>query len=206
MKKKDQPADSESNQAMESRIQLEEIRMLHGSMMFSMLATFAVSLIMYLVMFGHADSTVYLSLWFAVMVASILLRSWDSYCFNRASANEQAKESWSTRFLAGCTFAGFWWGMLAWLGYSAENEYQTLIVVCIVGVAGGSLATLSYRWKTIAFFLMPALISLEIRLILEDKAFFEVVSYLLAVYILFTLSTSRRAYKNSLITHTTFTA
>jgi signal transduction histidine kinase len=197
MKKKDQPADSESNQAMESRIQLEEIRMLHGSMMFSMLATFAVSLIMYLVMFGHADSTVYLSLWFAVMVASILLRSWDSYCFNRASANEQAKESWSTRFLAGCTFAGFWWGMLAWLGYSAENEYQTLIVVCIVGVAGGSLATLSYRWKTIAFFLMPALISLEIRLILEDKAFFEVVSYLLAVYILFTLSTSRRAYKNS---------
>ncbi|MGD8582319.1 MAG: response regulator [Gammaproteobacteria bacterium] len=197
MKQKDQPVDSDSDQTMEARIQLEEIRMLHGSMMFSMLATFAVSLIMYLVMLGHADSTGYLSLWFAVMVASILLRSWDSYCFSKASADEQGKESWSTRFLAGCTFAGFWWGMLSWLGYSAENEYQTLIVVCIVGVAGGSLATLSYRWKTIAFFLMPALILLEIRLILEDKAFFEVVSYLLAVYILFTLSTSRRAYKNS---------
>ncbi|MGD8933387.1 MAG: hypothetical protein PVF35_01305 [Gammaproteobacteria bacterium] len=55
MKQKDQPVDSDSDQTMEARIQLEEIRMLHGSMMFSMLATFAVSLIMYLVMLGHAD-------------------------------------------------------------------------------------------------------------------------------------------------------
>ena len=68
---------------------------------------------------------------------------------------------------------------------------------CIVGVAGGSLATLSYRWHTIVFFLMPALLILELRLVFENNEFFKVVSYLLAVFILFTLSTSRRAYKNS---------
>ncbi len=185
------------DRAMESRIELEEIRMLYGSMMFSMLATFAVSLIMYLVLYGHANSAQYLSLWFAIMVASILLRSWDTYRFINTSPGEQSKKSWGTRFLLGSTFAGFWWGMLSWLGYSTENEYQTLIVVCIVGVAGGSLATLSYRWHTIVFFLMPALLILELRLIFEDNEFVKVVSYLLAVFILFTLSTSRRAYKNS---------
>ena len=197
MMQKDSYPTPRPDQAMESRIQLEEIRMLYGSMMFSMLATFAVSLIMLLVLIGHANSTEYLSLWFAIMVASILLRSWDSYRFIKASTDEQSKKSWGIRFLIGSTFAGFWWGMLSWLGYSAENEYQTLIVVCIVGVAGGSLATLSYRWRTIVLFLMPALLILELRLIFDHTEFFEVVSFLLAVFILFTLSTSRRAYKNS---------
>jgi signal transduction histidine kinase len=197
MKQMDTHTTLESDQSMESRIQLEEIRMLYGSMMFSMLATFAVSLIMYLVMFGHVASTEYLSLWFAIMVVSILLRSWDTYHFIKAPADEQSKKLWGTRFLIGATFAGFWWGMLSWLGYSAEKEYQTLIVVCIVGVVGGALATLSYRWRTIVLFLLPALLILEIRLIFEDSEFFKVVSYLLAVFILFTLLTSRRAYKNS---------
>ena len=197
MKRKDLPTDPGPDQAMESRIQLEEIRMLYGSMMFSMLATFVVSLIMYLVLLGNAASVQSLTIWFAVMVASIVLRSLDSYRFSKAAPDDQGKPSWGTRFLAGSTFAGFWWGMLSWLGYSVQNEYQTLIVVCIVGVAGGALATLSYRWQTIVFFLMPALLLLELRLITEHNEYFEVVSYLLAVFILFTLSTSRRAYKNS---------
>lgn len=197
MKQKDIDTNPGPDRAMESRIQLEEIRMLYGSMKFSMLATFAVSLIMFLVLLGHASSTEYLLLWFAITVASILVRSWDTYRFIKASPDEQSKKSWGTRFLIGSTFAGFWWGMLSWLGYSAENEYQTLIVVCIVGVAGGSLATLSYRWHTIVLFLMPALLILELRLIFDHIEFFEIVSYLLAVFILFTLSTSRRAYKNS---------
>ncbi len=197
MKQKDTHTDPGPDKAMESRIQLEEIRMLYGSMLFSMLATFAVSLIMLLVLLGHANSTESLLLWFAIMAASIFLRSWDTYCFVKASPEDQSKKSWGTRFLIGSTFAGFWWGMLSWLGYSAENEYQTLIVVCIIGVAGGSLATLSYRWRTIALFLIPALLILEFRLIFDHAEFFEIVSYLLAVYILFIISTARRAYKNS---------
>lgn len=196
MKKKDRHSAPEPDQAMESRIQLEEIRMLYGSMMFSMLATIAVSLIMFLVLLGHTNSTEYLSLWFAVMSASILFRGWDMYHFINASPEEQSKKSWGTRFLIGSTFAGFWWGMLSWLGYSAENEYQTLIVVCIVGIAGGSLATLSYRWSTIVLFLMPALLILELRLIYDHSEFLEILS-LLAIFILFTLLASRRAYKNS---------
>lgn len=182
---------------MESRIELEEVRMLYGSMMFSMLGTFFLSVIMFYVLYGHSNSTEYLTIWFALMIVSILLRSWDTYCFTTASSIDQGKRSWGTRFLIGSTFAGFWWGMLAWLGFSSESEYQTLIVVCIVGVAGGSLATLTYRLRTIVLFLMPALGLLELRLIFEDTDFSRVVSYLLALFIMFALSTSRRAYINS---------
>lgn len=182
---------------MQARIEQEEVRMLYGGMKFSMLATLCVSVIMFYVMYGHSDSAFNLSLWFAVMAFIIFIRTIDTYSYMRASAADQEKHSWGTRFLFGSTLAGFWWGMLAWLGFSSENEYQTLIVVCIVGVAGGSLATLSYRLRTIVMFLMPALGILELSLIFEDSEFFRVVSYLLAVFILFTLSTSRRAYLSS---------
>jgi signal transduction histidine kinase/CheY-like chemotaxis protein len=182
---------------MESRVQLEEIRMLYGSLPFSMLAALAVSVIIYLVLLGHARSPEHLSFWFSVMLGSIILRSWDTYAFNKTAPEEQSKKSWGLRFLFGSTFSGFWWGMLSWLGDSTQNEYQILIVLAIVGVAGGSLSTLSFRWQTIVLFLVPALILLELHLIIEDNEFFEVVSYLLAVYIVFTISASRRAYKNS---------
>jgi signal transduction histidine kinase len=183
--------------AMESHVQLEEIRMLYGSLPFSMLAALAVSVIIYLVLLGHTRSPEQLSFWFTVMLASIVLRSWDSYAFNKTAPEEQSKRSWSLRFLFGSTFSGFWWGMLSWLGHTTENEYQILIVLSIVGVAGGSLITLSFRWRTIVLFLVPALLLLELHLIIADNEFFDIVSYLLAVYILFTLSASRRAYKNS---------
>lgn len=186
-----------SSQSLEARIQLEEMYMLHEGMTFSVLATLAVSVIMFFVLHGHASSTSYLTFWFSIMMISTILRAWDTYCFTNASPEQQAKKSWDMRFLIGSTFAGFWWGMLSWLGYSVENEYQTLIVVCIVGVAGGSLATLSHRWQTIIFFIMPALLTLQLRLIFIDSDFSTAASYLLAVFILFTISTSLRAYKNS---------
>jgi signal transduction histidine kinase/CheY-like chemotaxis protein len=192
-----QSQDSDNSRLMESRIVLEEIRMLYGSMPFSMPATLAVGLVMYIVLHAHADSLQNLHIWFSALVLITLMRGWDSWAFNHSSAEVQNREIWGTRFMAGSTASGFWWGMLSWLGYASENEYLIIIVVCLVGVAGGSLATLSYRWKTIAYFLLPLLILLEIRLVLVGSDYTNVVALLLAAFILFSLSTARRVYKNS---------
>ena len=188
---------STDTRAMESRIVLEEIRMLYGSMPFSVSATLAVGLIIYLALYAHADSLRSLHIWFGGLVAITLLRGWCTWLFNHSTAEAQNREIWGTRFIFGSTVSGFWWGMLPWLGYSSENEYLILIVVCIVGVAGGSLATLSYRWQSIASFLLPLLVLLEIRLVLEGSNYTNVVALLLAAFILFSLSTARRVYRNS---------
>ncbi len=186
-----------TNQVLETRIRQEEIRMLYGSMPFSVLATVSASLIVFITLFGHVENTDALILWLAVMLVSILLRALDTYSYHISSAVRKHNNMWGWRFLLGATFAGIWWGMLAWLGYSSRNEYLALIVICIVGVAGGSMSTLSYRWQTIAFFLMPALSLLELKLLLIGGAFSGAISTLLAVFILFTLSTSRRIYQNT---------
>ena len=189
-------ANSAADKDMESRIRIEETRMLYSSMSFSMLATVVVSLIMYVIMYRHAVSVISLTIWFVVMVVSMLMRSWDTYRFLKTSSEDQKNEIWVSRFLVGTVFAGFWWGLLLWMGYSEENEYQTLIVVCVIGIVSGSLSTLSYRWSTIVSFLLPALLLLEFRLIYDEGDFSNILSYLLAVFIVFALLTSRRIYKN----------
>jgi signal transduction histidine kinase/CheY-like chemotaxis protein len=182
---------------MESRIILEETRMLYGSMPFSVPATLVIGLVMYIVLFTHVKSLTNLHIWFFGLLLITLLRGWDTWAFNDSSTDAQNHAIWGTRFLVGSTASGFWWGILPWLGYTHENEYLIIIVVCIVGVAGASLATLSYRWKTIAYFLLPLLVLLEIRLLLAGSNYTHVVALLLAAFILFSLSTARRVYKNS---------
>jgi len=185
------------NQVLESLIRHEEVRMLYGSMPFANLATVVASVIMFATLYGHVESTSALITWVCVMLLLVVIRGWDTMQFVRASATKQKNKLWGHRFLAGATFAGFWWGMLSWLGHSNENAYLALTVIAIVGVASGSMSTLSYRWKTIAYFLIPALGLLELRLLFEDGAFSTTISFLLLVFILFTLSTSRKIYKNT---------
>ena len=185
------------NQVLESLIRHEEVRMLYGSMPFASLATVVVSVIMFATLYGHVQSTTALIAWLSVMLLLVVIRGWDTLQYIRATASRQKNKAWGHRFLAGASFAGIWWGMLSWLGHSNENAYQALIVIAIVGVASGSMSTLSYRWKTIAYFLVPALSLLELRLLFEDDNFSTTISFLLLVFILFTLSTSRRIYKNT---------
>ena len=185
------------NQVLESLIRHEEVRMLYGSMPFANLATVVASVIMFATLYGHAESTTSLIIWVTIMLLLVVIRGWDTLQYVHATAAKQKNRIWGHRFLTGATIAGFWWGMLSWLGHSNESAYQALIVIAIVGVASGSMSTLSYRWKTIAYFLIPALGLLELRLLFENDSFSTTISFLLLVFILFTLSTSRKIYKNT---------
>ena len=187
----------ERNEELESRIRHEEVRMLYSSMPFSSLATIIASITMFVTLYGHVESTNLLVIWIAVMLLSVAVRGWDTLQYLRSGPTVEKQPIWGQRFLAGAAFGGTWWGMLSWLGHSTENAYQALIVVALLGVASGSMSTLSYRWQTIAYFLIPALGLLELRLIFENDPFSSTTSFLLLVFILFTLSISRKIYKNT---------
>lgn len=185
------------NEALKSQIRHEEVRLLYGSMPFSSLATTIGSITMFVTLSGHVEYASLLVIWIVVMLLSVALRGWDALRYMRADSSTKKNPVWGKRFLAGAAFAGFWWGMLSWFGHSTENAYQALSVIAIVGVASGSMSTLSYRWQTIAYFLIPALGLLEVRLIFDNDAFSGTISFLLLVFILFMLSVSRKIYKNA---------
>lgn len=192
----DSPIPLSSNN-INQHVRLEEIRLLYGGSPFSFTAATVIILIIYNVLLGHVVSQQSLNIWLFSILGVMLLRSIDCYLFSKQSKQQQLDKSWRIRFFVGTGVAGFSWGLLPWLGYPAEIEYFSFILVCLVGVIAGSLSTLSYRWETMALFLLPASLLLVFRLIIEDKSFFNATSFVLLVFIFFSLSAGKKLFNNT---------
>ena len=184
-------------QTLSQQIRLEEIRLLYGGTPFSYTAAITIAIIIYLVLDGHVASQLNLNIWLATILGVMLIRSLDSFLFSRQSIESQKQQHWRTRFFYGTGIAGFCWGLLPWLGYSPEVEYFAFIIVCLVGVISGSLSTLSYRWETMALFLLPASLMLVFRLLLEGQTFSNATSVVLGVFIFFSMSAGKRVFNNT---------
>ena len=188
---------TQTDKQLNQQIRLEEIRLLYGGAPFSYTASIVIALIIYFVLRDHVVSEENLDIWLFITLGVLFIRSIDSYQFSKRSKQQQLKNSWRYRFFIGTGAAGFYWGLLPWLGYSADVEYIAFIIVCLVGVIAGSLATLSYRWETMALFLLPASLLLVFRLIIEGQNFSNPTSFVLAVFIFFSLSAGRRIFNNT---------
>lgn len=188
---------SNSSDHLEQHIKLEEIRLLYGGTPFSYTASIVIALIIYNILVGHAASQQNLNIWLFIILSVLFIRSIDSYRFSKRTKQQQLDSSWRIRFFIGTGIAGFSWGLLPWLGYSPEVEYFSFILVCLVGVIAGSLSTLAYRWETLALFLLPASVLLILRLLVEDKNFFTATSFVLLVFVFFSLSAGRKIFNNT---------
>ena len=190
-------SDTNPGVQLKQQIQLEEIRLLYGGTPFSYTASVIIILIIYNVLLGHVASQQNLNIWLITILGVMFVRSIDSYIFSTKDKQQQSKPSWRIKFFAGTGIAGLCWGLLPWLGYSAEIEYFSFIIVCLVGVIAGSLSTLSYRYETIVLFLLPSSLLLVLRLIVEDQTFFNATSFVLLVFIFFSLSAGKKIFNNT---------
>lgn len=187
----------QTDEYLNREIRLEEIRLLHGGTPFSYTASFVIALIIYSVLSGNADSQPNLNIWLAIIISVLVIRSIDSYLFSKRMAEEQLEQKWRTRFFVGTAVAGTCWGLLPWLGYSTSPEYFAFIIVCQLGVIAGSLSTLSYRWETMALFLLPSSLLLVMRLIIDHQNFSNPTSIVLLVFVFFSLSAGKRVFNNT---------
>jgi PAS domain S-box-containing protein len=188
---------SDISKQLSQQIRLEEIRLLYGGTPFSFTASIIIILIIYNVLQGHASSQLNLNIWLVAILGIMLIRSIDSYLFSKQDKQQQQNNSWRIRFFIGTGIAGSCWGLLPWLGYSSEVEYFSFILVCLIGVIAGSLSTLAYRWETLALFLLPASLSLVLRIFIEDHEFFNATSFVLLVFIFFSLSAGKKLFNNT---------
>ena len=188
---------SDTSKQLSQQIRLEEIRLLYGGAPFSFTASIVIVLIIYNVLLGHATSQANLNIWLLAILSVMFVRSIDCFLFSKQDERQQQNKLWRIRFFVGTGIAGCCWGLLPWLGYSSEVEYFSFILVCLIGVIAGSLSTLAYRWETLALFLLPASLSLVLRLVVEDQAFFDATSFVLLVFIFFSLSAGKKLFDNT---------
>jgi len=192
----DSPDTQDDNQ-LNQQIRLEEIRLLYGGTPFSYSASVVIAFIIYYVLLGHVTSQTNLNIWLFTILGVLFVRSIESYRFSKRNKHEQLENGWRIRFFIGTAIAGFCWGLLPWLGFSADVEYVAFIIVCQVGVIAGSLSTLSYRWETMALFLLPSSLLLILRLLVDSQNFSNATSFVLCVFIFFSLSAGRRIFNNT---------
>ncbi len=192
-----EPSKSISSDHLDQHVQLEEIRLLYGGTPFSFSAAVVITLIIYNVLLGHVTSQQNLNIWLFTILGVMFIRSIDSYLFSKRNKQQQLEKKWRIRFYIGTGIAGLSWGLLPWLGYSAEIEYFSFILVCLVGVVAGSLSTLAYRWETLALFLLPASILLILRILAENNSFFNATAFVLLVFIFFSLSAGKKIFNNT---------
>jgi len=187
----------QDREKLKQQIRHEEIKLLYGGTSFSFTAAIVISLIIYVVLYDHVVSVFNLNIWLASILSVMFIRTIDSYRFAKKSTYQQLKDSWRIRFFVGTAAAGLCWGLLPWLGYSTDIEYFAFIIVCQVGIIAGSLSTLSYRWESLALFLLPSGLLLIAKLLLDDQNFSNVTSIVLAVFIFFSLFAGIRIFKNT---------
>lgn len=182
---------------LESQITLEQIRLLYGSLKFSLGASFSVAIIMYFMLRGHSDSATNLNIWIGAVFVIFLFRTIDALYFLSSPQESQEQPIWHLRFLTGALCGGILWGMLAWLGHSSKDEFQALIVMSVVGVCAGSLSSLAFSWRALVIFFTPATVLLAANLFLAESEFSKNTAVILAFFILFTLMSGKRIFNNT---------
>ena len=189
----------QDKEKLNQQIRLEATKLLYGGISFSFTAAVVISLISYGILYNHVESNFNLNIWLGIILSVMLIRAIDSYRFSKCNKQEQQENSWRIRFFIGTGAAGFCWGLLPWLGYSTNIEYFAFIIVCQLGVISGSLSTLSYRWETLALFLLPSSVLLVAKLIFDHQHFSNItpIIFVVIVFIFFSLSAGIRIFKNT---------
>ena len=190
-------SDNQEDEQLNKQIRLEEIRLLYSGTPFSFTASVVIALIIYGVLHDQVAEQQNLAIWLFTILSVLLIRSIYSYRFSKSSKHEQIKNHWRFSFFIGTGAAGCCWGLLPWLGYTPDVEYFSFIIVCIIGVIAGSLSTLSYRWETMALFLLPASLLLTLRLMVQGENVFSATSFVLLVFIFFSLSAGKKIFNNT---------
>jgi len=188
---------SSERKLLDSQISLEQIRLLYGSLKFSLGASFAVAVIMYITLINQSDSSVNLDIWACSVLTVFAIRTLDALHFIYSSADKQKRVYWHARFLTGALAGGILWGSLSWLGHSSKDEYQALIVMCTVGVCAGSLSSLAFSWRALVIFFTPATTLLAVNLFISEGRFSHMTAIILAFFILFTLMSGKRIFNNT---------
>jgi PAS domain S-box-containing protein len=91
--------------------------------------------------------------------------------------------AWSTLFFIGCLASGAAWGLGAVLVFPAGNTAaQAFLAFLIAGVSAGAIATLAAEQRAALGFVLPCVLPLSFRLLMEHGAYSITMGIMVALY------------------------
>ncbi|MDY6945179.1 MAG: ATP-binding protein [Pseudomonadota bacterium] len=114
-----------------------------------------------------------------LLVAAMRFAMWLAHRHHQQRANI----SWSTLFFIGCVAAGASWGFAAVLVFPAGNTHaQSFLAFLIAGVSAGAVTTLAAEQRAALGFILPCVLPLSIRLLLEPGVYSITMGIMVALY------------------------
>jgi diguanylate cyclase (GGDEF)-like protein/PAS domain S-box-containing protein len=173
-------------------VQANQNENLYNAVKFSALG----SIVAAYVLFSTFEVTTYSYLVCGCLYAVYTLRWLDSLRFKRDPLASQRAAYWRRRFTIGALSAALVWSSTMWLMYPADPGYQCLLVLTLTGVAGGSLASLSYDRKIPLLFQVIIFVSVELRLLIAGDPFSLNIAYFSIFIFIFLVSCSKEVSAN----------
>lgn len=181
------------------KVLAKQIDLLYQQLFFSLLATLVLSLLLFFSLSTFPDQSA-LQIWLTLSMLVVLFRASSAILCSKAKrqTSVQLKRS-ETLFLVGVVLAALVWGSLGWWLYPIANETssQMVLFVVLIGIAGGSMTTLSYRLLPSYFFICLTLLPMFIGLYRVPCNQNLVIGLALIVYTFFLLKNARIFQNNT---------
>ncbi|MFW2365325.1 MAG: ATP-binding protein [Desulforhopalus sp.] len=144
----------------------KQVDLLYQRLPFSLVTSAAITLLFLLFLSDFPDPEG-LRLWVILMLLIVIVRALSVNYYRRLlSQGVNQPRRFEALVIAGVVLAGAGWGSIAWWLYpkAGDQDTQLLLLLVLVGMAGGSITTLGYRIAPIYLFitltLLPILIGL----------------------------------------------
>jgi signal transduction histidine kinase/DNA-binding response OmpR family regulator len=179
-------------------IPAKQVHLLYQQLPFSLLTTAIVSLISLFFLRDFPNQPALYS-WILLMMAVLLFRTWSIFFYKKTkkpTLNTINRAELLFNIGAACT--GMTWGLLACWIYPMTGDPGThfLILIILIGMAGGSIATLSYRKIPVALFVILTLLPILVGLYRTPGSQDMAIGLSLIIYTIFLLKNSRIFQKN----------
>ena len=160
----------------------EQLQLLFAGLPSSLLATLVLLLLTAAVaeLTGEVDTTQV-----AIAGGDILLVTASRFLLWLAHRSRRQREniSWSMLFFIGSVAAGASWGVAAILIFPAgDTDAQSFLAFLIAGVSAGAVTTLAADQRAALGFVLPCVLPLSLRLLLEPGVFSVMMGIMVALY------------------------
>lgn len=168
----------EKAQERHNAIRHSQNQLLYDGIKFSAAGSLAAAVIIFFQYRPFVEPSL-VRIWFVAILAAYLFRLVDLRAFQRDQNVALHPERWARRFNFGALLASCTWASSMWIIFPVDDiAHQVLLVLTLIGVAGGALASLPYDRRLNLAFQMIIVVSVEARLL----TFGNSISYEIALF------------------------
>jgi PAS domain S-box-containing protein len=186
-----------NERAHSTELQVEQLRLLYGSMLLSLLANLVLAALLVGVQWPVV-SHVLARGWLILLGLVQVLRGASYWRFRcRNGARELQARNWLNCFRIGVMATGLLWGVAGVVLYpAAEFAYQAFLAFVLAGVAAGAISSLAADRVATLGFILPALLPLLVNFAFGNSAMHWVVGLMGLLFMIFMVINAERLRHN----------